>query len=93
MIGITCVFVLVLVLFTLRHFILTIGQGNRRHSVNPTMPRATDKSKKNPHTDDAWLPWTPQPPEQEDAGSQYHARNEFAERRARTQTEGDSTLR
>ena len=90
MIGIAGVFVLVLALFVLRHFILTIGQGNRKPSVNPTLPRATDESKKNPDTDDAWLLWTP---EQENAASPDRARDELAERRARTQRKGDSTLR
>jgi hypothetical protein len=90
MIGIIGVFVLVLALFVLRHFILTIGQGNKKHSITPTMLRATDKSKKDQDTDDAWLLWTP---EQEDAGSPDRARDELAKHRARTQRKGDSTLR
>lgn len=90
MIGIAGVFVLVLALFVLRHFILTIGQGNRKPSVNPTLPRATDESKKNPDTDDKWLLWTAEPDE---ADSANRARDELAERRARTQTKGHSILR
>lgn len=90
MIGIAGVFVLVLALFVLRQFILTIGQGNKENSDTPTLPRATDESIKIPDTDDAWLLRTPA---QENAGSPDRARDELVERRARTQRKRDSTLR
>ena len=90
MIGIAGVFVLLLALFVLRHFILTIGQGNRKPSVNPTLPRATDESKQNSDTDDKWLLWTTEPDE---ADSANRARDLLAEPRARTQRKGDSILR
>src|SRR5438552_7397486 len=45
-IGITSVFVLVLVLFILGRFILTIGRENEKRSVAPAAPPATDESKR-----------------------------------------------
>ena len=88
MIGIAGVFFLVLALFVLRHFILTTGQRNRKHSVNPTMPLATDKV--NINSEPEWLLWTPEPDE---ADSANRARDELAERRGRAQRKGNSTLR